>query len=215
VRTVKAVCHSTINLGRQGENLATEVEFDVSTWLGLFGEGTLEAVLKRSADETPYPVVITRNGAKAVWVVAELDTEVAGYGCLELRYLVGDAIVKSAIWATWVSESLGTEAVPPDPMPGWLDQTLQAINGVKKAIPPGGKAGEVLKKRTGADFDTEWGTGGGSGGYQIGHGLKLDAPSNTLSVDAVSDFAGDNTLPITAAAVQETVGNIEVLLGTI
>lgn len=46
MRTVKAVCHSTINLGRQGENLATEVEFDVSTWLGLFGEGTLEAVIR-------------------------------------------------------------------------------------------------------------------------------------------------------------------------
>ena len=59
-------------------------------------------------------------------------------------------------------------------------------------------------------------TGGGSGlSYKIGHGLKLDTPTNTLSVNAVSDFEGDNTLPITAAAVQETVGNIEILLGTI
>lgn len=56
----------------------------------------------------------------------------------------------------------------------------------------------------------------GSGpSYKIGHGLKLDTPTNTLSVNAVSDFEGDNTLPITAAAVQETVGNIEILLGTI
>lgn len=61
------------------------------------------------------------------------------------------------------------------------------------------------------------GSGGGGSGpsYKIGHGLKLDTPTNTLSVNAVSDFEGDNTLPITAAAVQETVGNIEVLLGTI
>lgn len=59
-------------------------------------------------------------------------------------------------------------------------------------------------------------SGGGSGSsYKIGHGLKLDTPTNTLSVNAVSDFEGDNTLPITAAAVQETVGNIEILLGTI
>lgn len=58
--------------------------------------------------------------------------------------------------------------------------------------------------------------GDGSGpSYKIGHGLKLDTPTNTLSVNAVSDFEGDNTLPITAAAVQETVGNIEILLGTI
>lgn len=51
--------------------------------------------------------------------------------------------------------------------------------------------------------------------YHIGHGLKLDTPTNTLSVNTVNDFEGDNTLPITAAAVQEQVGNIEILLGTI
>lgn len=57
--------------------------------------------------------------------------------------------------------------------------------------------------------------GGGGASYHIGHGLKLDTPTNTLSVNTVSDFEGDNTLPITAAAVQEQVGNIEILLGTI
>lgn len=56
---------------------------------------------------------------------------------------------------------------------------------------------------------------GGGPSYVIGHGLSLDTPTNTLSVNAVSNFEGDNTLPITAAAVQETVGNIEILLGTI
>lgn len=64
------------------------------------------------------------------------------------------------------------------------------------------------------NFGIPRGDGSGSS-YKIGHGLKLDTPTNTLSVNAVSDFEGDNTLPITAAAVQETVGNIEILLGTI
>lgn len=58
--------------------------------------------------------------------------------------------------------------------------------------------------------------GGGEGGgreYQFGHGLKVTG--NTVSVNAVDDFKGDNTLPMTAAGVQATVGNIEALLGTI
>lgn len=58
--------------------------------------------------------------------------------------------------------------------------------------------------------------GGGSGGgmaFEIGHGLELK--DNTLSVNSVSDFEGDNTLPATASLVQTTVGNIEVLLATI
>lgn len=57
--------------------------------------------------------------------------------------------------------------------------------------------------------------GGGSGGvvYKFGHGLKQEGVN--VSVDAVSDFKGDNTLPMTAAGVQTTVGNIEALLETI
>ena len=213
MRNVKAICGTTINIGRQGENNATAVEFDVSEWIGSFGAGTLYGIFKRSLAEAPYPVVIKQDGPKAVWTVASIDTEVPGYGCLELRYIVGDTIVKSEIWSTWVSVALAPETTPPAPRPGWLDQTLQAIEEVKRAVPPGGRPGEVLRKRSAADLDTEWGPGGSGSSYLIGHGLKLD--DNTLSVNAVSDFTGDNTLPITAAAVQEQVGNIEVLLGTI
>lgn len=51
---------------------------------------------------------------------------------------------------------------------------------------------------------------GGGAAWQFGHGLKQTG--NIVSVDAVDGFDGDNTLPITAAAVQTAVGNIEILL---
>ena len=55
-----------------------------------------------------------------------------------------------------------------------------------------------------------------SGAYNIGHGLLLDENTNTLSVDTVDGLENeDNTLPITAAAVSRTVGNINALLETI
>lgn len=38
---------------------------------------------------------------------------------------------------------------------------------------------------------------------------------NVLSVNTAPNVEEDNTLPITAAAVYNTVGNIEILLGTI
>ena len=59
-------------------------------------------------------------------------------------------------------------------------------------------------------------SGGGEGGgiaYQFGHGLKQTG--NLVTVDTTDDFTGDNTLPMTAAGVQTTVGNIEILLKTI
>lgn len=67
---------------------------------------------------------------------------------------------------------------------------------------------------------TEWETGevkggSGGGGYRIGSGLKLDAKTNTLSVDTADVVEGGNTKPITSAAVYTEVGNINALLATI
>lgn len=57
--------------------------------------------------------------------------------------------------------------------------------------------------------------GSGGGGYTIGDGLKLDAATNTLSVDTADKVEQDNTKPVTSAAVYTEVGNINALLATI
>lgn len=57
--------------------------------------------------------------------------------------------------------------------------------------------------------------GGSGGGYTIGDGLKLDADTNTLSVDTAAAVEKDNTKPVTSAAVYTEVGNINALLATI
>ena len=56
-------------------------------------------------------------------------------------------------------------------------------------------------------------SGGGAVPYKIGAGLKV--VENELMVDTANAVEQDNTLPITSAAVYTTVGNIEILLGTI
>ena len=57
--------------------------------------------------------------------------------------------------------------------------------------------------------------GGSGGGYNIGPGLKLDAATNTLSVDTAEIVEKDNTKPVTSAAVYTEIGNINALLATI
>ena len=56
----------------------------------------------------------------------------------------------------------------------------------------------------------------GEGGfpYQLGASLKVTGV-NTLEVNTADTVEADNTLPITAAAVHTTVGNIDALLQTI
>ena len=59
--------------------------------------------------------------------------------------------------------------------------------------------------------------GGGSGGggmtFELDETLYLK--NGVLGVNTADDAEGDNTLPITSAAVHRTVGNIEILLKTI
>ena len=90
----------------------------------------------------------------------------------------------------------------------------QIVSLMESKVPQTGKTGQVLTKGVDGNY---WSTpsGSGGGGYVIGHGLKLDPDSNTLSVDVATKVQADNTLPITSAAVQATVGNIEILLETI
>lgn len=231
---------SVIHLGRTGENNAREIVFDIHHWQDEYGPGIVELIVKRPGEESMYPVAVETDDGFVHWVITYSDVEHAGTdGRAELRYYVGDTLVKSKIWVTSISKSLELpEIVPPEPQQSWVDQVIQAGADAKsaaldaktaaesasesaeklgKAIPVGGTAGQVLTKLSDNDLDTGWmdPAGGGNGGmsYQIGHGLKLE--SNTLSVNAVNDFEGDNTLPITAAAVEATVGNIEILLETI
>ncbi len=53
-----------------------------------------------------------------------------------------------------------------------------------------------------------------SSDLSLGHALFFDERGR-LAVQVATSAEADNTLPITAAAVQTEIGNIEVLLGTI
>lgn len=61
---------------------------------------------------------------------------------------------------------------------------------IEANFPPGGNTGDLLAKRSDADYEVEW-------------------------ITPATDVEQDNTRPITAAAVYTTVGNINALLATI
>ena len=139
---VKANTLSTIPLGRQGENLARQILFDVSGWESEYGPGSVELIAQRPGDETPYPVVTTRDGDSVVWSVTAADTLYPGdSGRCELRYYVGETLAKSRIWGTYVARAMDTpsETVPPEPQQGWVDQII-AVGAAAKASADAAKA---------------------------------------------------------------------------
>lgn len=104
----------------------------------------------------------------------------------------------------------GSGEAPIPPTPDLYAQLLEQIEISTKRAEEAADRAEKAAENAG-----EGGTGGGTT-YTIGHGLKLDKEAgNLLSVDSVSDFGGDNTLPMTASGVETVVGNIDVLLQTL
>ena len=115
-------CAPTLAIGKRGENLATEIRFDFSSWLEEFGEGRVELYARRCGDENAYPVTVTVDGTTAVWTLTATDTHVVGYGTAEFVWVAGETVVKSVVFGTIVEPDIGQPTdTPPEPYESWLD----------------------------------------------------------------------------------------------
>lgn len=125
-----------IKLGRRGENQARKVVFDVlGKWREGYGEGVASLIVQRNGDAQPYPVTVTEEDGALVWLVSSADTAVAGEGAAELRYTVGDTIVKSQIYKTRVRETLEDSGeTPPPAYQSWVDEVLRAAADAETAV---------------------------------------------------------------------------------
>lgn len=131
---IHAISGRTLALGREGENLARQVVFDISEWRASYGDGTVSLIAQRHGDAEPYPCNITVDGDTVTWPITAADTAQAGYGRCELRYSVGDVLVKSEMWRTFVADALGTpQPEPPEPAKNWVDAVLKSSADAKQA----------------------------------------------------------------------------------
>lgn len=125
-----------IKLGRRGENQARKVVFDVlGKWREGYGEGVASLIVQRNGDAQPYPVTLMEEDGALVWLVSSADTAAAGEGAAELRYTVGNTVVKSQIYKTRVRETLEDSGeTPPPAYQSWVDEVLQAGATAEAAV---------------------------------------------------------------------------------
>lgn len=118
---IKAVPGKLIMLGKQGENLAREVIFDVSGVRAEFGDGTFRLSAKRPGEADAYPATVTENGDTVVWALTGADTQNAGRGQCELAYYAGETRLKTWTYDTAIAKSL-TGSPKTDPYDEFLDE---------------------------------------------------------------------------------------------
>lgn len=186
---------------------AVTVEFVFSDdWSGL----TKTAVF--SAGRTTVDVLESAWDGNKVVVPHEILADAGPIARVGVYGANADGLILPTVWVT-----LGKvmPAAEPSGDPG-ADPTLPIWAQLQNQIGDLNDLKTYNKDTLVAAINEARNSGGGSGGgYNIGSGLKLDAETNTLSVDTAEAVEKDNTKPVTSAAVYTEVGNINALLATI
>lgn len=207
-----------VYLGRSGENLARTVKIDVSEWLDRWPGASIHILHRPKGSEDYYIADTTLEGGMLTWVIRAADVAAPGRGRLEIRATEGETIKKSMIGVSIVDASLtGNETKPPDPQKPWVDSVLAAAATVETSAERAEQAADRAEQASAKGVLTVNGIGPDENGnvdIKIGNGLKL-SDDGAIVVDTANAVEQDNTLPVTSAAVQTTVGNIEILLKTI
>ena len=81
----------TIPLGRMGENLYTEIAFDISAWQSEYTIDSIVLFMLRAQDapDSAYPATLTIEGNYAVHVLTSTDLEYIGTGKCQLQMTSG------------------------------------------------------------------------------------------------------------------------------
>lgn len=171
-------------------------------------DGLTRTAVFRAGEACRYVVLDGANACEVPWEVLTRPNVPLLAGVCGVR---GGEVVLPTVWASLglilEGAAIGTQEAARPPAPELWEQEL-AMKGDALGFTEEGElglyAGARLLSRVPVSQEPA---------YEIGHGLKVE--DGRLSVDAVSDFQGDNTLPMTAAGVETVVGGIDALLRTI
>lgn len=121
----------TIEVGKQGENGATQVVFDVSEMIETYGSGTAYVVVQRRGDAEPYLLDNTSQiGDKVTWTVSNVDTDVYGTGRVQLFWLINEQVAKTVTYQFYVEEALHDPQDAPVVPGGWISDEIGNLDNL-------------------------------------------------------------------------------------
>ena len=118
-----------ICIGKQGENLATRIDVDVTPWKMEYPTGIISLFVVPPVGNG-YLAAIEENGNTISWLIRDTDTASIGSGKAELILKDADGtVIKSATAYTSCVPSISSSepADPPEAIRPWVEQILDAI----------------------------------------------------------------------------------------
>ena len=186
-----------LNLGYVGENLHTRIIIDCKKMFDQYPNASVSMTVTPPEGE-PYPGLIERDGDLVIWDVRDSDLVAEGNGEIQLVFTQEPHIARSYNARTHVCRS----QVPTGDVPSGLDDFVtradQLLDQVEDTFPAGGTTGQVLAKKSDADYDTEW-VDQGAGGTS-----DYDELENRPQIGGVT-LTGNKTLHDLGAASEAEV----------
>ena len=118
-----------IRIGRQGENLATRIDVDVTPWKTEYPSGTVSLFVVPPVGNG-YLAAIEEDGNTIRWTIRGTDTAYDGHGKAELILKDASGAVMKSVTANTIcakSVSAAEPADPPEAIRPWVEQILEAI----------------------------------------------------------------------------------------
>lgn len=136
MRTITVTGNETIQIGRRGENQATQIIWMniLENWRTMYGNGVVQLAVRRPNDTDPYPAACEVIGNDIIWTIQAADTAQNGAGECELSYIVDAVLVKSQTWDTMIARSLtgdGTVDPPSEPSKTWFSKIQSEIGNLE------------------------------------------------------------------------------------
>lgn len=136
MRTITVTGNETIQIGRRGENQATQIIWTniLENWRTMYGDGVVQLAVRRPNDTEPYPAACEVIGNDIMWTIQAADTAQNGAGECELSYIVDAVLVKSQTWDTMIARSLtgdGTVDPPSEPSKTWFSKIQSEIGNLE------------------------------------------------------------------------------------
>ena len=136
MRTITVTGNETIQIGRRGENQATQIIWTniLENWRTMYGDGVVQLAVRRPNDTDPYPAACEVIGNDIMWTIQAADTAQNGAGECELSYIVDAVLVKSQTWDTMIARSLtgdGTVDPPSEPSKTWFSKIQSEIGSLE------------------------------------------------------------------------------------
>ena len=136
MRTITVTGNETIQIGRRGENQATQIIWTniLENWRTMYGDGVVQLAVRRPNDTDPYPAACEVIGNDIMWTIQAADTAQNGAGECELSYIVDAVLVKSQTWDTMIARSLtgdGTVDPPSEPSKTWFSKIQSEIGNLE------------------------------------------------------------------------------------